>query len=78
MGVIGTVNADGTIALPPGVELAPGTTVRVELPNKPGGPSGARERLRSRLLRLTGLVKDAPVDWAANHDHYLHGGPAPE
>ena len=78
MGVIGTVNADGTIALPPGVELAPGTTVRVELPDKPAGPSSARERVGTRLLRVSGLVKDAPADWAANHDHYLHGGPAPE
>ena len=72
------VNADGTIALPPGVELAPGTTVRVEIPDKPACPSGARERVGSRLLRVSGRVKDAPVDWAANHDHYLHGGPARE
>lgn len=74
----GTVNADGATALPPGVELAPGTTVRVELPDKPACPSGAPERVGSRPLRVSGRVKDAPVDWAANHDHYLHGGPTRE
>lgn len=75
MGVIGTVTADGTIALPPGVELAPGTSVRVELPDKPDSGSGARGPIGRRLLRVSGIVKDAPADWAANHDHYLHGGP---
>lgn len=76
MGVIGTVTADGKIALPPGVELAPGTTVRVELPDEPKAESVAIEKMGRRLLRVAGLVKEAPVDWAANHDHYLHGGPA--
>ncbi len=29
--------------------------------------------LADRLLSIAGTV-DAPADWAANHDHYIHGG----
>ena len=28
-----------------------------------------------RLAELSGTIKDMPGDFAANHDHYLHGLP---
>jgi len=28
-----------------------------------------------KLLALSGTIKDWPSDFAANHDHYLHGLP---
>ena len=27
------------------------------------------------LMKLAGVIKDAPPDWAAEHDHYIHGTP---
>ena len=55
-------------------------------------PPQEQQRLRERLLRhaqpqpsiweklrsLAGSVKGLPEDFAANHDHYLHGLPKRE
>ncbi len=70
MTLIGTVE-DGKVALPAGVELPPGTKVRIEtledLPSQ--GP------LAETLKAFVGIFDDLPVDLARNHDHYLHGTP---
>ncbi|HUY12696.1 MAG TPA: hypothetical protein VMX16_03565 [Terriglobia bacterium] len=29
--------------------------------------------LSERLKDVIGAVHDMPADWAANHDHYIHG-----
>ena len=38
-------------------------------PHPQAGPVGRR------LLALSGAIKTWPEDFAANHDHYLHGTP---
>lgn len=64
MGYVGKVTK-GTVVLPPEANLPEGTTVRVE-------PIGA-ETLAARLKNVIGVVRKMPSDWAANHDHYIHG-----
>lgn len=61
---------NGVIILDPGADLAEGTTVRVEplQPESQGAGNG-----HARLMKLAGVIKDKPTDWARNHDHYLHG-----
>lgn len=69
MSFIGTVSENGTIVLPPEAKLPAGTRVRVEAMPADDRPIG------QKLLDLAGVVKDWPADFAANHDHYLHGAP---
>ena len=61
------------IALPPGLEVAEGTEVRVILPDE--APPAAGEGRNLWLLKYAGVIKDLPPDFAAEHDHYLHGTP---
>jgi hypothetical protein len=35
------------------------------------------DELVALLLRYAGTAKGLPSDWAANHDHYIHGKPLP-
>jgi hypothetical protein len=62
----GKVNK-GTVVLPRGTHLQDGDEVHIE----PVGPKTLAERLR----HVIGTVRGGPADWAANHDHYLHGSP---
>jgi hypothetical protein len=36
---------------------------------------GATVPVGRKLLALSGTIKTWPGDFAANHDHYLHGAP---
>ena len=72
MSITATVE-NNTVRFPPGVSLPDGTPVRVELLRDLPSPPFAQ-----RYARFIGVVKDAPPDLAANHDHYLYGAPKRE
>jgi hypothetical protein len=60
---------NGTVRLPPEVDLPDGTPVRIE-----------PLEVRPLLQLLEGLASlesdpDAPTDLATQHDHYLYGTP---
>jgi hypothetical protein len=65
----GTVR-DGIIVLENGVQIPAGTRVQVVVADEPA----ERPSLLS-LLKLAGAVKGLPADFAAQHDHYIHGTP---
>ncbi len=58
---------NGTIVLPPGVNLPEGTPVRVEPIQE--------ETLAKRLKTVIGSVEGLPADFAEHHNHYIHGTP---
>ncbi len=58
---------NGKVVLPPGVNLPPGTKVRVETV-EPQDSS-----LADSLQEFIGIFDDLPADLAQNHDHYIHG-----
>ncbi len=62
---------NGTIVLEQGATLPEGTHVKVfpELAEEESKPT------LSGLLKYAGAAKDLPEDFAAQHDHYLHGTP---
>lgn len=71
MSFIGTVAENGSVTLPPEANLPVGMQVRVI-------PVASHQDTRpvgQKLLELAGVIKDWPPDFAANHDHYLHGAP---
>ena len=64
----GTVR-NGTIVLDQGATLLEGTRVTVV-----ANTQGAEEQpTHLSLLKLVGMAKDLPADFAAQHDHYIHG-----
>lgn len=67
----GTIR-NGVVVLDDGADLSDGTLVRVEPVGPPAEPEGPGHH---QLMRLAGVVKDKPSDWARNHDHYIHGLP---
>ena len=73
MSYIGTVSENGVVTLPPEAKMHPGDKVRVELLTSK--PADAGEPVGRKLLAVSGMIKDWPSDFAANHDHYLHGAP---
>jgi len=40
-----------------------------------GEQQGSTVPVGRKLLALSGAIKSWPKDFAANHDHYLHGAP---
>ena len=70
MSITGIVEND-TIKLPPGVHLPDGTEVRIDAPEAPRPPAGS---FFESIRDLIGSV-EGPEDWAAEHDHYIHGTP---
>ncbi len=62
-----------TIKLPAGVHLPDGTKVTVLRSEQPAAP--ATTSFFEAIRDLVGVIKDAPADLAANHDHYAHGAP---
>ena len=61
---------DGAVVFDEPVSLPEGTKVRVEPDQSP------RElTLAERLKDVIGIVKGLPPDFAAQHDHYIHGTP---
>ena len=61
---------DGSIRLPPGVDLPDGAEVRLTIPDSPSQASFAE-----RYAAYIGIADDLPSDLAANLDHYVHGHP---
>ena len=71
MSFIGTVTENGDVVLPPEAKLPVGMQVHVV----PVTTSQDDRPVGQKLLELAGVIKDWPSDFAANHDHYLHGTP---
>lgn len=66
----GTV-VNGNIVLDEPTLLPEG--MRVEILEK--APPEAHKPTQLGLLKLAGTAKDLPADFAAEHDHYIHGTP---
>jgi hypothetical protein len=73
---------NGNIVLDVPVAFANGTKVRVELTpaTDENGPADSQSdesgpTLYEMLKPIIGAIKDAPPDFAHNHDHYIHGVP---
>ena len=60
---------NGTIKLPPEVNLPDGTEVKIEPVAMPKRTFG------EEFKEFIGAWKDGPEDLADNHDHYLYGTP---
>jgi hypothetical protein len=69
----GTV-INGVVVLDPATQLPEGTRVDVKVREEAAPSEGATPTLLS-LLKLAGTAPDLPEDFAAQHDHYLHGMP---
>ncbi len=71
MSFTGTVEK-GMVKLPSGAVFPNGTKVRVEAIE----PSAEDRRMLVEELRaIAATMPDLPADWAAQHDHYIHGTP---
>lgn len=69
---------DGAILLEDSAKLPEGAHVEIEV--KLVTPVASPNELESsptllNLLKLAGIAKGLPEDFAAQHDHYLHGTP---
>ncbi len=62
---------NGMIVLEQGATLAEGTRVKVV----PDTQDAVGQPTHLSLLKLAGLAKDLPTDFAAQHDRYVHGTP---
>jgi hypothetical protein len=71
MTVQGTLN-NGSIVLDTALSLPEGT--RVEVVVKPL-ERGSGQPTFLDLLEFAGCMPDMPADFAAQHDHYIHGTP---
>ncbi len=70
--ILGTVSS-GVVVFDSGVSLPEGTrveikTAAIEEPTKPKGTLAG-------LLKFAGKAEGMPADFAAQHDHYIHGTP---
>jgi hypothetical protein len=77
----GTV-INGTIVLDGGEQLPEGARVEVALKEQKLGAdediqrrSTAASPLGEALMKMAGTLSDLPADFAAEHDHYIHGTP---
>lgn len=70
MSYTGTI-IGGVVQLPPGASLPDGTLVRIE----PVAPAHDRRSLVEKMKAIAQSLPDLPEDWAAQHDHYIHGTP---
>jgi hypothetical protein len=66
---ITTTIQNGKIVLPPGLDWADGTVVRIE-PVEEDAPT-----LWETMKEFAGKGSEGITDMAANHNHYLHGHP---
>jgi hypothetical protein len=64
---------NGTIKLPAGVHVPDGTKVEIMLPA--AKESAAPQSFFDTIEDLVGSVDGLPDDFAAEHDHYIHGTP---
>ena len=70
MSFTGTVER-GVVKLPPEMVLPDGTQVLIE----PIEPGLDRRHLVEKLRAIAQRMPELPEDWAAQHDHYIHGTP---
>ena len=66
---------NGKIVFDPPVVLPEGAQVRVMVDAPTDVPPTAGSSLFERLQHLDGAIADLPADFAAEHDHYIHGSP---
>lgn len=71
MSITVTVEND-IIRLPSGVHVPDGTRVEITLPQ--AKPAAESRNALAWLKEYAGSV-EGPADWAAEHDHYIHGTP---
>jgi hypothetical protein len=64
----------GTIVLDQPAPWPEGARVEVTLKEQPTAEQEKKPTLAG-LLKLAGSLSDLPPDFAAEHDHYLHGTP---
>lgn len=73
----GTVH-DGAIVLDDPATLHEGARVEIEVKAVSERIADSERELPPTLLslvKLAGIAKDLPEDFAAQHDHYIHGTP---
>ncbi len=73
MTLLGTV-VNGTIIVDGNQPLPEGARVEVTV-TEPAAPAVAAKPTLLGLLQLAGTLSDLPADFAAEHDHYIHGTP---
>ncbi len=61
---------NGVVVLDEPAPLPEGAKVRVEPEEPPSEPT-----LAERLKDVVGIIEGLPLDFAAQHDHYIHGTP---
>jgi len=65
---------NGVIVLDPPAQIPDGTRVEV-IPTAPKPQGADDEPTLAFMLKYAGTAKDLPPDFAAQHDHYIHGTP---
>ena len=72
----GTVH-DGAILLDGSAKLPEGARVEIEVKTVKEATPAEDESQPTllNLLKLAGIAKGLPEDFAAQHDHYIHGTP---
>lgn len=70
----GVVVPENGAHLPEGAEVLIDVTAEVGVGPNEGG-AAELPSLAERMKRVAGIAKGLPVDFAINHDHYLHGQP---
>jgi hypothetical protein len=66
---------NGKIVFDPPVVLPEGAKVLVVVDATTASPNEVTSSLFDRLQHLDGVITDLPSDFAAEHDHYVHGSP---
>jgi hypothetical protein len=75
MSLTGSVR-NGVVVLDNGYQLAEGTVVEVVVREAVStNPLEQKKPTLQALLKYAGTVKNLPPDFAAQHDHYIHGTP---
>jgi hypothetical protein len=67
----------GAVVIDPPGALPEGAEVQVHVVGPPPATTGEPEipSLYDRFKDIIGQAKDLPPDFAAQHDHYIHGTP---
>ena len=66
-----TILLDGPAKLPEGARVE----IEVKTVNEAAPLESETQPTLLNLLKLAGIAKDLPADFAAQHDHYIHGTP---
>jgi hypothetical protein len=68
---------NGAILLPPGVSLPEGAEVKVATTDAQTASAVGKPMPKQHAWMETfiGVLEDLPPDFAAEHDHYIHGTP---